>query len=407
MKKYPHPLLKKGMLRLSLIALWLIILSTLQAVEKPLKDLEREASAVLSEPDNVARRKKIASVFQLADRYVATGQTNEALNFYNKALEHQPWNLDAQLAMARLLNATGDTNGAKQKAELVWNYAETDALLNQAATLLNKPFDTKLPNQEAQPTEPYSLILIPYDGTDIWITLSLREKLSEILGIPVTIRQVELKLPKPARDPIQLRAEDLRDRIVKSQKDTEFRALMLHLKLSTNSLTNNEAVFTFAEKVLDANTNKEPVRQFREELAVLRRLGPQWEASKLVEQLSMAVKARAGSGIGYLGVIPLDLFDNQSRYVFGIAGINQNCGIFSYRRYASALLDASPNRQRLLERALKQALSSTGLMFGLPRCTDPTCARAYVNSLEEHDAKQLKLCSQCQEGFSKRFGKNN
>jgi len=36
------------------------------------------------------------------------------------------------------------------------------------------------------------------------------------------------------------------------------------------------------------------------------------------------------------------------------------------------------------------------LMFGLPRRTDPTCARAYANSLAEHDAKKVKLCPQCQ-----------
>ena len=100
----------------------------------------------------------------------------------------------------------------------------------------------------------------------------------------------------------------------------------------------------------------------------------------------------------------MDLYANENRYVFGMAGIRATCGVFSYRRFAGALSDEPPNRERLKQRALKQALSSTGLMFGLPRCTDPTCARAYVNSLAEHDAKQVKLCPQCQQGFAKYFG---
>jgi predicted Zn-dependent protease len=54
---------------------------------------------------------------------------------------------------------------------------------------------------------------------------------------------------------------------------------------------------------------------------------------------------------------------------------------------------------------LKQALSSTGLLFGLQRCINPTCARAYANGLTEHDAKQPKLCAACDEAFAKRFGK--
>ena len=55
------------------------------------------------------------------------------------------------------------------------------------------------------------------------------------------------------------------------------------------------------------------------------------------------------------------------------------------------------------QRALKQALSSVGQIFGVPRCTDPTCARAYPNGLAEFDAKQLQYCSQCQQANAKRF----
>lgn len=38
-------------------------------------------------------------------------------------------------------------------------------------------------------------------------------------------------------------------------------------------------------------------------------------------------------------------------------------------------------------------------MFGIQCCTDPTCARAYPHSLEEHDAKSEALCPACQHGF--------
>lgn len=382
------------------------MLSTPHAAEMSLTDMEREANAVLSDPDNVARRKKIAPVFQLADRYAAIGQTNKAINYYGKALEHQPWNLDAQVALARLLGAVGDTNGARQRAELVWNYAETDALLGQAAKLLGKPFVAQLPDQKSEPTAPYALTLVPYEGSDVWLMLGLREELSKLLGIPVVIRQVTLRIPAPARDPVHLMAEELRQRVDKSQKDAEFCALLLRLNLSTNSLTNDEAVFVLSEKILDSSSDKEQLGRFKEGLALFRRLGPQWDANVLVEQLGKSVGVRPGSGMGYLGVTTMDIYAKASRYLFGLASINGNCGIFSYRRYTSVLLDAPPNRQRLKERALKQALSSIGLMFGLPRCSDPTCARAYANSLEEHDAKQLRLCQQCQEGFGKRFGKN-
>ena len=45
-----------------------------------------------------------------------------------------------------------------------------------------------------------------------------------------------------------------------------------------------------------------------------------------------------------------------------------------------------------------------GHLFGLQRCSDPTCPRAYPNSLDEHDAKGAILCGQCRDGFDRLFG---
>lgn len=388
-----------------LIAFCLADSSTAQSVMPPTADLKREADQVLAIPDNVAQRAGIAPVFKLAEQYAAAGKTNEALSYYLKGLEHQPWNLDAQLAVARLLRSTGDTNGAQQKAELVWKYAETDALLAGAAELLGKPFDLQLPKSEPWPKDSFALALVAYGNVDAWLLLELRADLPKLLGIPVIIRQLPLDLPKPGREPLHLRAEDLRKRIATSRQDPRFELLVNKLNLETNSLSTDMEVFAFAEAVLNSETNKEPARQFREELALLRRLGPQWDANELVTRVGTAFAAKPGSERGYLAVTPVDLYANDSRYLFGLAAIGANCGVFSYHRFTSAIVADPPNRDRLKERALKQALSSVGLMFGLPRCTDPTCARAYPNSLNEFDAKQLKLCLQCQEGFAKRFGK--
>jgi len=387
-----------------LMVVCLAAVSDIRANEKAIADLEREANQVLSEPDNIVRRARIAPVFQLAERFAAAGKTNEALKYYTKALEHQPWNLDAQLALARLQDAGGDTNSARQKLELVWKHAETDALLAQAASLLGLPFATKL-DQESLPTETFALALVPYGETDVWLLVELREDLKKTLGVPVIIRQSPLQIPQPDRDSLHLRAEDLRERIAKARKDPGFEALLRRLNFAPSALAEDEQVFVVTEAVLNAEKDKEPAKRFREELTFLRRLGPQWDANELIRRLGTSLAVKPGSGMGYLGVTRMDLYSNESRYVFGLAAQGANCGIFSYRRYTSAVAEDPPNRERLRARSLKQALSTVGLLFGLPRCTDPTCARAYVNSLAEHDAKQGKLCPQCQQGFAKRFGR--
>jgi len=239
---------------------------------------------------------------------------------------------------------------------------------------------------------------------DAWLLLELRAELPKFLGIPVVIQQRPLEIPKPGRDPVHLMAEDLRERIAKARKEAEFQALLHKVNMAKNSLSDDEDVFAVTMAVLGAGTDKDQARRFRDELAFLRRLGPQWDANELVARMERTFAPQPGSGRGFLGVTPMDLYANESRYVFGMAGMGRNCGVISYRRYVGAASDEPPNRERLKQRALKQALSSTGLMFGLPRCTDPTCARAYVNSLAEHDAKQVMLCPQCKQAFTKYFG---
>lgn len=377
------------------------------ASEQSLETLQREADSVLNNPDNLVRRSQVASVFRLAERLTALGETNKALGYYHSALEHEPWNLPAQLAVADLLNKIDKTAEAQQKAELVWNYAETDALLSEAAKLLNKSFSVEIPQDEISPSASNQLVLVPVGNIEVWLLLELRNELKNLLGFPVLIQPLSVEIPQPARDAVHLRAEDLRQRLEKAQESPEFRSLLNKLDLKLKSSTSDDEVFAFTEAVLRSERDKEPLRRFTEELAFLRRLGPQWDASGLLTNMNKAFSPKPGSGVGYLAVTKMDLFASDSRYVFGLAGIGSNCGIFSYHRFTAAVLDTPPNRERLKQRVLKQALSSTGLLFGLKRCTDPTCARAYVNDLAEHDAKRLILCAECLQGFAKRFTERN
>jgi len=159
-------------------------LAAAPADQKSLADLEIEADQVLSEQDNVARRARIAPVFLLAERYASLGQTNKAMSYYTKALEHQPWNLGAQLAMARLLFDSGQTDRARQKADLVWNHAETDDLLIEAAKVLGKPFNGKVPLDDAWPPGPTGLALVPVGNVDALATAGVARGVAEVPGHP-------------------------------------------------------------------------------------------------------------------------------------------------------------------------------------------------------------------------------
>jgi len=78
--------------------------------------------------------------------------------------------------------------------------------------------------------------------------------------------------------------------------------------------------------------------------------------------------------------------------------------IVSCARFTAAFNDEPPDAARLAERTLKQALSSIGMCLKVERPIDPTCPRSYPSSIMQHDAKSLRLCENCREGFARAMG---
>lgn len=375
--------------------------------------MEGRANKILSGQDNILIRNEIDPVFEFADRCVLAGQTNKALSFYTRALEHKPWNLSAQLAAARLLKGAGNIQEGNEKAELVWKYAETDGLLAGAAEALGKTYDSKLTTEPLPGSR--GVALAPIGDVDAWLIREVRDGLKEILGIPVVIQPVALPMfPQPDRDPLKVRAADLRQRLEQLQIQPATRENMKALALDRNAWQTEEGTLASAEKLLTVEKDPTPLKNFRDEVRALRALGAQWDADKLLNDLQISARrvqradpnANADAkDVVVLAITRLDLFSNQSRYVFGISRVGENRAIMSYRRYTGAAFDTTPNRQKLKERTLKQAVSSIGMALGQPRCADPTCARAYANSLDEHDAKEVKLCRVCRGKMDARFPK--
>ena len=100
----------------------------------------------------------------------------------------------------------------------------------------------------------------------------------------------------------------------------------------------------------------------------------------------------------------VDAFMAQSNFIFGSGEIGGHHAMMTYQRFTAQFNEENPDRKRLVERTLKQALSSCGFMLGVERCSTPTCARAYPHNLAEHDAKTTELCPACAAGFARALG---
>jgi predicted Zn-dependent protease len=365
-------------------------------------DLELRANQILAGRDNIVIRAQIDPVFEYAQQCAATGQTNKAITYFNRALEHKPWNLSAQLTLAQLLAGQGNRELAREKAELILKNAETDSLLEGASRILGLSYDSKIPDETL--TESRGIILVPVGNPDAWLLRDVRDGLKQMLALPVAIQHATVPIPEPDRDGLHLWAVDLRKRLDQAKQEPAAKAQMKQLSIDSNSWATDEGAFAVTDKLLGLNPDPGQQKQFRENLRVVRGLGPQWEAGKLLGRVPLMVRPIETDKV-VLAVTHLDLFSNQSRYVFGVSLVGGNRGIISYRRFTAEAFDTAPNRQRLRDRAVTQALSSVGMAYGFERCIDPTCSRAYANSLEEHDAKELKLCAQCRAKFDARFPK--
>jgi len=372
------------------------------AVEKPIAELERQAASVLALRDTTKIRNQIDPLFELAARYASAGESNKAIDAYTRALEHHAWNLSAQLALAQIFDKSGQREKAQSIAELVFKHGETDELQAGSAALLGKPFDATLPKQTL--SETVGVALTPVGPADTWLLRELRDALKGFLGVAVVIQPLALNLGAPDRDPLHIRAQDLRMRLQQAKGQPDFENLIRSLKIDRSTWTNDTAVLETAERIFALERDPLIVRNFRDELKVLRNLGSQWDAAKILARMETISPFIATNKV-VLGVTSSDLYADQSRFLFGLAATGGGRAVMSYRRFTAAAFDTAPNRETLTQRALKQAVSSIGNALGIPRCTDPTCVRAYVHNLSEHDAKQPSLCNACRGGFAARWGK--
>lgn len=111
---------------------------------------------------------------------------------------------------------------------------------------------------------------------------------------------------------------------------------------------------------------------------------------------SMRARIKKGERDGYIAFITRDLGNPEVNFYFACSATD-GLSVVSCARF-----QINATRKVLLERLVKQCISSTGLLFKLPRCSDRFCARAFPGSLKAFDRKGA-VCNQCRRGFEKLF----
>jgi predicted Zn-dependent protease len=363
--------------------------------------LKEKADKVLSLA-NVSARTEISVIFELVDRFLEEDRLKDAEKYVARGLQHFPWNLKYQMTYAEILEKKGMHAEAKEKAELVFKHAETDELIDRSRKFLNTYRKTQFPAISAIETDRFSLVLIPFVDCDKWLLIRIKEDLAAILGIDVYIQTVNVDPPPANRDMQQLMIDTLRKRLIKQAGDAQVTAGLKELGLSRSDLSEEENVLKIFRNLMQ-KYNPDELKAFEAHLKESAGKNKQWDADILQGLLFKAVRPFRRKKVGYLGVTSLDIYAKDYNFLFGWA--SPLGGIMSYHRFKADFNEEIPNKERLVKRTLMQCLSSAGFIFGVERCTTPTCARAYPHSLAEHDAKDAKLCPVCRNRFKKALKK--
>ncbi len=95
-----------------------------------------------------------------------------------------------------------------------------------------------------------------------------------------------------------------------------------------------------------------------------------------------------------LGVTNVDLYVPRLNFVFGEALCPGKAALISLFRLNPKLYNEG-NGDKLLERAVKEAVHELGHTFGLMHCGNPTCVMFFSNSLLDTDEKTDEFCLKC------------
>jgi predicted Zn-dependent protease len=359
-------------------------------------ELKAKADAILSRP-NVSVRGEIGVVFDLVDRLLNENAHQAAETYLVKGLKHYPWNLKYQMAHAELLVARGDRLAASEKARLVLEYAEEADLIEQATKMLGQEALPVIPDMSAIPGTKDCIVLVPLQGCAAWLLHRVQKDLSEQLALPVHIQKVEMRDPGPGRDRRGFMLNFARKKILENMADPEIKDALLQLHLTETDLQVENRLIKLLE-YLTRKSGPGAVERFHAALADGIGKNPQWDAVELDASLMDAIRPYARKNTVYLGITPADIFTGQYNFLFAKGPV------ISYHRFTAAFTEEPPNQKRQITRTLTQCLATAADFYGLPRCTNPTCAHAYPNSLDEHDAKKASLCPACRGGFPKAQG---
>ena len=355
-------------------------------LEALINDVERQG--------NVSARSHIHQYWQLADLYLKNEDHQRAYTIIIKGLTLDSWNYKYQKIASEIELMNHEYEKAYNRLNLlINNLGELGNIYNESVRQIQsiniESIDRKPLNLPG-----YYLYIATYPNLDLDVVDRLSARISEEYGIGVRTINIGLVESETNSRDRQLDSynEIIDDIYLRYSKDS-IDSFLNQIGLSNEAMATREGKRRFVYALLNQN---ESGSNYWQELELVK---SQYSADALLDQLERRFRNYNNDPhcLGILGVTGNDIYENTYNYLFGWA--YKGLGVISYARF----LLGNPTGEQFEKRTVMQALSSAGLIIGIPRCTIPNCARAYPNSLEEQDRKDDKLCDECRENLRRLY----
>lgn len=359
--------------------------------------IKAAADSVIAHPNNVYAGADVAKIWDYVNFLWENNRQIEAGKYIEAGLSFEPFNYFYQAQLARVLAMQGNNVAAVDRARIVFNKAEDSAPALMVASMLGEtPVQSFKMLEKADYASP-TLVLLTIGPVEPLIVEELRKRASDYLGLEAVVFKEPSTPPAADRSHYINEISKMRERILGMSDVNEY---LRQESIDIESLRADNDLFVKTMTVFLEKSNPLGARDFAANMARAKLMGLQWKYDTLRDYLIEMVKPFRGKNWILAGVTSLDLFMEDTNYVF--AGTNPYAqAVISYQRFTAKFNNEPQNRQRLGDRLFKQFLSVFGLLNGMRRCTFPECARVFPRNLAEHDEKPAHLCRECRESLER------
>ena len=135
--------------------------------------------------------------------------------------------------------------------------------------------------------------------------------------------------------------------------------------------------------------------EIAEEIADLPRRGYNAERRQYLANALISALPASAPGEKTLGITDADLYAQDLNFVFGQAHFPGDRAVMSIARLREEFWSNEPNRDLLIDRAVKEAVHELGHTLGLQHCDNPKCVMHFSNGLAHTDRKGRGFCDDC------------